>query len=363
MGVMEDRKKRHKKKFHKSRIIWLLVFSVLMVFFGYVYIKVYRGESRDIPIIGKFISKVVHEEDKSLNVLDPDSNARPYAVMINNHPEARKYHSGLQEAYLTYEIIVEGGMTRLMPIYKGVDVGKIGSVRSARHYFLDYAMENDAVYVHWGWSPMAESDIKNLGINNINGLNYEGTYFYRDRSLPVSLEHTGYTDTERIQNGIKKLGYRNTTGKDLLLNYSIDEIDMSKLEGATVANNITINYSSSIVTSYKYDENDKVYYRSVNGAPHKDYVTGNQYYAKNIIVYQISNYTLAGDDKGRQDIDNLGSGDGYLISNGYAVPIQWSKSSRSAQTKYTYLDGKEITVNDGNTYIQIQPKGRSLNIG
>ena len=66
---------------------------------------------------------------------------------------------------------------------------------------------------------MAESDIKSFGINNINGLNYEGTYFYRDRSLPVALEHTGFTDTERIQNGMKKLGYRNTTGKDLLFRY------------------------------------------------------------------------------------------------------------------------------------------------
>ncbi len=362
MGVMEDRKRRHKKKFKKSRIIWLVVFSILLFLFSYVYIKVYRGESKEIPIIGKFISKIVHEEDKSLKVLNPESNARPYAVMINNHPEARRYHSGLQDAYLTYEIIVEGGMTRLMAVYKEVNVGKIGSVRSARHYFLDYAMENDAVYVHWGWSPMAQSDIRSFGINNINGLSYEGTYFYRDRSLPVALEHTGFTDTERIQNGMKKLGYRTTTGKDLLLNYSIDEIDMSALTGATVANNVTINYSSAITTSYKYDGNDKVYYRSVNGVPHKDYVTGNQYYAKNIIVYQVANYNLPGDDKGRQDIDNLGSGDGYLISNGYAVPITWSKSSRSAQTKYTYLDGTEIKVNDGNTYIQIQPKGRKLSI-
>ena len=365
MGVMEDRKRKHKKKiFHKGRIILLVIFAILMVFFSYVYIKVYRGESREIPIIGKFISKVVHqEEEKTLKTVDPNSNARPYAVMINNHPEARKYHSGLQDAYLTYEIIVEGGMTRLMAVYKGVEVGKIGSVRSARHYFLDYALENDAVYVHWGWSPMAQSDIKNLGVNNINGLNYEGTYFYRDRSLPVALEHTGFTDTERILNGMNKLGYRNTTGKDLLLHYSLDEIDMSKLTGAVVATDVTINYSNAVTTSYKYDENDKVYYRSVNGVPHKDYVTGKQYSAKNIIVYQVSNHTLPGDDKGRQDIDNLGSGEGYFISNGYSVPILWSKSSRTAQTKYTYLDGTEITVNDGNTYIQIQPKGRALNIG
>ena len=149
---MENKKKRvQKKTFHKSRLIWLGFFAVLMVFTSYAYIKVHRGEAKDIPIVGKFISKVTGEtpKEKTLNVVDESSNARPYAVMINNHPQARQYHSGLQEAYLTYEIIVEGGMTRLMPIFKGVNVGRIGSVRSSRHYYLDYALENDAVYVHW----------------------------------------------------------------------------------------------------------------------------------------------------------------------------------------------------------------------
>ena len=358
----KNKHKTPKKTFHKSRLIWLGFFAVLMVLTSYVYIKVYRGKANEIPVIGKLVSKIVDEtpKEKTLEIVDASSNVRPYAVMINNHPQARQYHSGLQEAYLTYEIIVEGGMTRLMPIYKGVSVDRIGSVRSSRHYYLDYAMENDAIYVHWGWSPMAESDIKSFGINNINGLSYEGTYFYRDKSLPVSLEHTGFTDTERIQKGIKALGYRNTTGKDLLLNYSIDEIDVSQMEGAIVANDVDIPYSGILRTSYKYDSDKKVYYRSVNGAPHKDYVTGKQYTTKNIIVYQVRNHNL--DDYGRQDIDNLGEGNGYYITDGYAVPIRWSKSSRSAQTKYYYLDGKEIVVNDGNTYIQIQPTNQRLSI-
>ena len=76
----------------------------------------------------------------------------------------------------------------------------------------------------------------------------------------------------------------------------------------------------------------------------------------------MSNSTLTGDVKGRQDIDNIGSGEGYYITNGYAVPIKWSKKSRTAQTVYTYTDGTEIKVNDGNTYIQIQPKSQKLTI-
>ena len=78
--------------------------------------------------------------------------------------------------------------------------------------------------------------------------------------------------------------------------------------------------------------------------------------------YKVNNYTISGDTKGRQTLDNIGSGEGWYISNGYAVPITWEKSSRSSKTIYKYLDGTEIKVNDGNTFIQIQPSGMNLTI-
>ena len=146
----------------------------------------------------------------------------------------------------------------------------------------------------------------------------------------------------------------------ILLNYSIDNIDLSLKENAEVANVVEIPYSASQETSYEYDAENKVYKRFVNGEAHKDYETGLQYTAKNIITYKLRNYTL--DDKGRQDIDTTGSGEGYYITNGYAVPITWEKSSRSSKTVYKYEDGSEIEVNDGNTYIQIEPENQTLSI-
>ena len=80
---------------------------------------------------------------------------RPIAVMIDNHKGAMP-QAGLNDAYMVYEIIVEGGETRLMALFKGANLDKIGPVRSSRHYFLDYALENDAIYVHFGWSPQAQ---------------------------------------------------------------------------------------------------------------------------------------------------------------------------------------------------------------
>ena len=92
---------------------------------------------------------------------------------------------------------------------------------------------------------------------------------------------------------------------------------------------------------------------------HIDKVTHEQYYTKNIVIQKMSNHSI--DNRGRQDIDDVSSGDGYYITNGYAVPIKWSKSSRSAKTSYTYLDGSTVKLNDGNTYVQIQPIGETSN--
>lgn len=346
------------KKFIKKHKALFVIICVLVVAIAAVSVYfIFFNKKEEVKV--KEEKPVI---EKKLKIIDEDSKTRPYAVMINNHNTARKYHSGLQDAYIVYEMIVEGGITRMMALFKDQTTEKIGSIRSARHYFLDYALENDAIYVHWGWSPQAQSDIKSLSINNINGLTYEGTYFFRDKSLRVSSEHTGFTSIEKLDQAREKLNYRTNLKKDILLNYSVDNIDLSNKEDAIVATNIDIPYSTSLKTSYVYDSENKVYKRFVNGVEHVDYVTKKQYTAKNIITYKLPNSTISGDQKGRQDVDTVGSGEGYYITNGYAIPITWEKESRSSQTVYKYSNGKEIDVNDGNTYIQIQPTNFELSI-
>ena len=311
------------EKLGKKNLIIIIVVSVLVVIGGILAFLFINNKN---PEVFEDIIPEKKEEVKKITVVDPDNDERPYAVMINNHPSAREHHAGLQDAYIIYEITVEGGMTRYLALFKGTDTEKIGSVRSARHYFLDYAMENDAIYVHWGWSPQAEFQIGTLGINNLNGLAYEGVYFYRDRSLNVSSEHTGFTTMDMLRKGAEKRKYRTTSDKDLLLNYSVNPVDLSSKDGSIKADNVTIHYSNSVTDSYTYDSANSYYLRKVNGKEHVDDVTKEQYHFKNIIVYQAENFTIVGDDKGRQDLKNLGSGEGYYITNGYAVKIKLKES-------------------------------------
>ncbi len=300
-------------------------------------------------------------EEPQVKIVDVNSKTRPYAVMINNNHSAWP-QCGLQDAYLVYEIIAEGGITRMMALYKDVYPTKIGSVRSARHYFIDYAEENDAIFVHWGGSPQAYTRL-NKGIDNLDGISLENVVFFRDKTLKRDYEHTGFVNLEKAKKYAEDEGYTRDTNKDLLLNYSIEEIDLSSNIQAKVADSLTLKYSDYHTTSYEYDAENKVYKRAMAGKPNIDLATGEQYTAKNIIVYKVSNYTLNDkENKGRQELNNIGSGTGYYITNGYSVPITWEKSTHSGQTVYKYESGEEITVNDGNTFIQICPTNADITI-
>ena len=337
-------------------ILFLIIFASIGAFIDYKFDLLEKIVNKDN--VNSKMKTTVYVEKPKVKIIDVDSKSRPIAVSINNNHAAWP-QSGLQDAYMAYELIAEGGITRILAFFKDTNTEKIGSVRSARHYFLDYVLENDAIFVHYGHSPQALSDIKSLSINNINGM-YDASAFYRDKTLKRASEHTAFTTMEKIKKTIKSKGYRTETDKGTLLKYSPVNKDYSKDETSKTANKVSITYSDYQTTSYQYDKDNKVYKMYMSNKEHADLVTKKQYTVKNIITYQVENSSI--DKKGRQNLYNTGSGEGYFISNGIATKIKWSKVSRSAKTKYTLMDGTELVVNDGNTWIHIQPKNKTLKI-
>ena len=118
-----------------------------------------------------------------------------FAATIDNITVARP-QSGISKASLVYEAPVEAGITRFLAIYpEGEDVERIGPVRSARPYFLDWAAEFDALFVHVGGSPEALEKLRAYDMRDLNEF-FNGAYFWRDRSR--SAPHNTYTSTEKL---------------------------------------------------------------------------------------------------------------------------------------------------------------------
>lgn len=305
-------------------------------------------------------------EEKKLTIIDEDSKSRPYAIIINNLPSAMKVQAGLDQAYMIYEFPIEGGYSRSLALFKDKTTNKIGTIRSARQNYIDYALENDAIFVHWGGNHPAYDVIKETKVTDIDAQS-SSKPFFRDNPEKLATEHTGYTSLEKLINyatNTKK--YRLTTDVKSPLKYTTDIIDLSKASDAKEAKTVELNYSGSYKLKYVYNENTGRYQRYYNNKEHKDYFNGNKFDTKNIIITLIGTGKVKGytDTAGTNytDLYNIGSGSGYYITNGYAREIKWSKESRSAQTKYTYNDGTEVNVNDGNTYINLFDKSKSVSI-
>ena len=340
---------------NKKIIIFLIILIIAALAIGaaYWYKFFYNNNETNVEQIANAENNtLVVETKKSIY----SGNDRPIAVMIDNNINALP-HAGLSKAYMVYEIIVEGGESRLMALFKGVNLDKIGPVRSSRHYFLDFALENDAIYVHYGWSPKAESNIKSFGINNINGI-IDSDVFWRvkDKSAP----HNAVTSTDKILKFAKEKGYRLTSNSESVLNYSKDEVQLNNEINAT---EISIPFSESNVSKWEYDAENKNYFRYSKGKQEVEWDSKSPVKFKNIIIEFMKNTKLQdNENKDRQEIITTGINDGYYITNGKAIKIKCSKTSRSSKTKYLDESGNEIKVNDDNTFVQICPINANVTI-
>ena len=337
------------------KVLIAILVILIIVAGGVLAYKITQDKNNTETILDEEKKETVAAEEKTVQVFS--GNDRPFAVMIDNHSDAWP-QAGLNQAYMVYEIIVEGGETRLMALFKGVDLDKIGPVRSARHYFIDYAMENDAIYVHFGQSPQAQSDIKKYSINDINGISEDGTTFWRvkDKYAP----HNAVTSTEKLLASAKSKNYRTTSTETSVLKYVTDEVN---LEDGQVAETITIPHSDLQTVTYEYDTENQVYVRYARGEEQVDWDTEEPVTTKNIIITFCDNYTLTdSENKGRQGLKNIGTFDGYYITNGKAIKIQCIKEARDEKTIYQDMNGNEIEVNDGNTFVHICPTDADVEI-
>lgn len=289
------------------------------------------------------------------------SSARPVAVMLNNLKKALP-QCGISQADLIYEVPAEGGITRMMAVFQSLDgVGNLGSVRSARPYYVELAAGLDAIFIHAGGSDDAYSAIKKHGVFNIDGVNgpYGGTMFYRDadRKKNAGYEHSLFTSKQRIEtllNGsLSKMRQTHKEGYSLPLTFTKDGTPTQ----GTVANHISVEFSYYKTGHFTYDPDSKTYlvdqHIDNRDLPYVDGSNNQQVAVTNVLVLCTDVNPIKGDSDGRLTVRLTGSGKGWFACGGSYVPITWSKESASAPFRFTTAEGQPLTLGAGRSYINI----------
>lgn len=292
------------------------------------------------------------------------ANQRPYCIMFNNI-EVANPQSGLGEAKIVYEILVEAGITRLMGVFENLTdesslSERIGSVRSARHYYASIADEYDAIFIHYGETSYAVRKIQKLGLDHMDGCDGIGsTVFYRDNTIKAP--HNAFATLSGIRKGIEKLGIRTEHEDEWSNHFDFYDEETELPEDAEKAEKVKLGFSTYTSPYLTYDPVEKLYTRYQFGDVHIDYNTGEPLKFKNIIIQIVHEYNKDKNGYQTMDIEN-NSGDGYYITNGKLKKITWKKNEKKRFMEYYDESGELLTINPGKTFIAVYPDFRTENL-
>ncbi|MGF9645305.1 DUF3048 domain-containing protein [Paenibacillus sp. MABNS29] len=277
---------------------------------------------------------------------------RPLAVMINNAPAARP-QAGLSQADMVYEVLAEGGITRLVAFFQshGGDV-KVGPVRSIRPYLIELGETYGALPIHAGGSTDAYAILQQQRKEHLDEISNGGAYFWRskDRRPP----HNLYTDVNRLRKGSDSKGYATHTDVPVYTYLKSGETPVMVDETAT---SLQIRFLlKSYRVSYTYDPADQQYKRFVNEKSHVDQNNNQQLSAANVIVMSTRHQTL--DDVGRLSVELNGSGEAMVFQQGQLIQAEWQHTPGDAIRFMT--NGVEIPLTPGTSYIHVVPADTPL---
>jgi hypothetical protein len=277
--------------------------------------------------------------------VDPTVNKRPVTgVMIENSTDARP-QSGLGQSMVVFEAVAEGGVTRFLALYQDTSPDNVGPIRSARPYYIQWALGFDAGYAHVGGSPDGLADIKAWGVRDLDQFANAGSYH---RVSTRAAPHNVYTSIATLNQLETAKGYTTSTFTGF-----VRKAKEAPAKTPT-AKSIDLTLSGPVYNvHYDYNPTINTYNRNVGGAPQIDANTGIQINPKVVIAMVIPESNGALDSSGAfySNYAVIGSGPVYVFQDGTVTTGSWTKSSNTSQITFTDAAGKPIKLNPGQTWL------------
>jgi hypothetical protein len=343
---------KRQKEEQRKRWLQALPTAAALAFLFAILLPVLRDRS-DEPVVELDASDSVYETRLARHPLSgvwlDEKMELPavFGAMIDNHVDARP-QAGIDKAFLVIEVPVEAGIPRILALFDAnAEVERIGPIRSARPYFIDWNNEFDALYAHVGGSDDALEKIARNGTFDVNEYAHAGTYW---RAPNRYAPHNTYTSSDRLGAFLDAADARDRAPELLYGVWTFkDPVDPAELSDAS--SYVSIEYWPPLYTvQWIFDARSNKYDRFQNG---QSDITDEQVSVKadNVVVL-VTDVKII-DSVGRRDVRTLGRGSAWVMQDGRVFDAIWEKPTVSERLRFYTTDGKEIAMNFGSTWIEV----------
>lgn len=275
----------------------------------------------------------------------PATNNEVLIAKYSNAPNGRP-QQGLDQADLLMEVLVEGGVSRILAVFQSDIPATIGPLRSAREVDPKLIEPFSGFFASSGGQPAVLADIDEVATNVSDG---RGPGYFRQsgRRAPYNL----FLETAELFG---------TAEVDPPSSFSIP-FSTEEPEGER-ALSVEVDMSTFHTTNYRYSAVDDGYLRFNGEEPHET-TEGDQLVASSVVVVfveQLSTGRVDSSGSPVPDFEVVGSGDAVVFRDGVAVPGTWERGRTADFFRLFDADGAEIALKPGQSWFEIVPTGRTV---
>ena len=270
------------------------------------------------------------------------------AVKIENNSVAYPL-SGLEDAEVVYEELVEGGLTRFMAIYHCTDAPKAGPVRSSREVDAAIMTPVTRILAAAGGNDTVRKTLNDADIVLIDE-NTSGDAMQRIPREGISMEHTLYANTSALRK-VGRKEFDDVPPEDLR---RFGDLEVKGKKATTIS--LEFGAASS---SFEWD--GVKWLRFDEGQPLMA-ESGDQISTQNVVIEEHDiNYSGLTDVVGAQSTeiaDVTGTGRAVFFRDGRAIKGTWERETVEGPVKFMTKDGEEMVFAPGTIWIELIPSNK-----
>jgi hypothetical protein len=315
-----------------------------------------------------------------------DAPYRPVLVQYSNSPEARP-HYNMSEADIVYESNYWGpAFTRYTALFNDHLPDLVLSIRSLRWHMAEWRQEWDCPIIFWGGQVNAgygegSHDSRGCikcffiqqGVNNdflwSPSIGPRHNYIYNELAKEdgkglfrynVAKRANPHNAAANVQWMVENAWPTNEDGTPYEPKSHAYKFSTTPSTGADTATQINVEYGDDYFPSYTYNAAERIYERSYNGEPQYDGATNKRIVASNVIVQFCEVYLIANN---ASRVMTTTTKDGVMDAfiDGKHIRGSWVRQALTDRTVFLDMNGEEITLLPGKTFIQVLPTYMDFN--